>query len=191
MLEYLNEADKALFLWINGIHNPVMDVLMHFISAKWTWIPVYAIILFFLFRKLGWKKALLAICGVSILILLSDQLSSGLLKPMIARLRPSHEPDLAGLVHLVNGKRGGKYGFVSSHSANFFALATYLSIVFPKPKKWLIVSCFVGASIVAYSRIYLGVHYPGDVICGGLLGIMVGFVVGYGYSLLSRQRFFS
>ena len=173
-MDWLINLDTDIFLAINGWHSSWMDEVMWWISYKYTWIPVYAIILYALVRKLGWKKTGLTVLGIGLVVLLADQLSSGLFKPWIARPRPCHLEELQGLVHTVNGKCGGSYGFVSSHAANFFALATFIGAFFSRSFR---IGAFSVAILVAYSRIYLGVHYPGDVIGGAVIGSLCGLTV--------------
>ncbi len=174
-MDWLLAQDRALLLWINGLHTPFADVLMTFVSNKLVWIPLYALLLVVLIHKLGWKAAALAV-GVAVgVILLSDQLASGLLKPLIQRPRPCHVSSLQQLLHLVDGKCGGKYGFASSHAANFFGLAMIITGLLGRDARMLHVSLFIVAGTVALSRIYLGVHYPSDVFAGMIIGISSGW----------------
>lgn len=173
-MDWIISVDQDLFLFLNGIHSSWGDDLMWLISNKYSWIPIYVLILGALIKYHGVKKAVFIALSIVPLIILSDQISSGLLKPLIARPRPCHAEPLDGLVHIVNNKCGGPYGFVSSHAANFFALATFLSPFF---NKYFRIVAFTSAALVGFSRIYLGVHYPGDVIVGAVLGIAIGFLV--------------
>jgi undecaprenyl-diphosphatase len=174
-MDWLLEQDRALLLWINGLHTPFADVLMTFVSNKLVWIPLYALLLVVLIHKLGWKAAALAVVVTVGVILLSDQLASGLLKPLIQRARPCHVSSLQQLLHLVDGKCGGKYGFASSHAANFFGLAMIITGLLGRDARMLCVSLFIVAGTVALSRIYLGVHYPSDVFAGMIIGISIGW----------------
>ena len=178
MIETLNAFDVQLFHFFNGMHAEWLDVIMVILSSKVAWIPVYALIFGLLTKNYGWKAAVLAGLAVVPLIVLSDQISASFFKPFFERCRPCH---VLENVHIVNRRCGGQYGFVSSHAANFFALATYLVFAFRFPKPLFVILFFVCAVLVAYSRIYLGVHYPGDVFFGGMLGILVGLFVGWGY----------
>lgn len=173
MLERLKALDTSFFLYLNGKHNAFFDPIMYWASDKFFWIPFYLIIAILIIRIYR-KRSILIFVGIAILITISDQLASGLIKPWAERLRPSHNPAIENLVHLSRAGAGGLYGFVSSHAANSFALFAFLSIVLCSKFKWLKYVLFLWAILTSYSRIYVGVHYPGDVLCGAALGIMLG-----------------
>jgi undecaprenyl-diphosphatase len=185
-MDWLLAQDRALLLWINGLHTPFADVLMTFVSQKLVWIPLYALLLVVLIRNLGWKVAALAVVVAVAVVLLSDQLASGLLKPLIQRPRPCHVSSLQPVLHLVDGKCGGKYGFASSHAANFFGLAMLITGLLGKDVRWLCVSLFMVAGTVALSRIYLGVHYPSDVFAGMMIGISMGWLGSFSFRMLHK-----
>lgn len=185
-MEMLKRLDTDFFLLLNGIHHPCMDAVMVFISGKITWLPLYLLVLLLLIKKFGWK-AVYFVLAVFAVIALTDLVSVHFFKNVFMRLRPCHEPALAELVHTVNGKCGGSYGFISSHAANTFGFATYFLMVFRKKMTWLGPLLMVWAAIVSYSRIYLGVHYPGDILCGAVLGILVGLLVWWVQKLISRR----
>ncbi len=174
MLEFLNTIDTKLFLFLNGLNTSFLDPIMWFITKKESWYPMYLIIIGFIIYRYK-KRSLIIIPAIIILIALADQISVKLFKEVFERLRPSRVEELKDVIHLLHGKRGGKYGFVSSHAANSFAAATFLALLFKR--KIFTCSIIAWATIVSYSRIYAGVHYPGDVICGALLGIVIGIFV--------------
>ncbi|MCI4442548.1 MAG: phosphatase PAP2 family protein [Lentimicrobium sp.] len=181
MLEKIKQLDTELFLYLNGKHNTFFDPIMYWASDKLFWIPFYLIIIFLLVREYK-KQSIYILISIGILIALCDQIASHLIKNAVQRLRPSHEPILEGLIHLSKAGPGGQYGFVSSHSANAFGLATFLILLLPKkytPLKWIL---GFWAILVAYSRIYNGVHYPTDVIVAGLIGMILAYLVFKIYS---------
>jgi undecaprenyl-diphosphatase len=182
MLEKLQAIDATLLLFFNGINNPFFDQLFYWISYKWTWVPFYLILAIFIFINYG-NRLFPALVFIAFLILISDQLSSGVIKYAVMRLRPCHEPYLMDKIHLVNNSCGGPYGFVSSHAANSFALAIFLSSFFKRRKPYMKYILFSYAVIVSYSRIYMGVHYPGDILGGILVGAIVAIAMAKTYRM--------
>lgn len=174
----LNNWDHQLFLFLNGLHVGWLDPVMTFISSELGWIPFYAVLVFLVFYKYKWK-GLWILLGVAVAITLSDQIASHLFKPMVMRLRPCHDPLTKDLVYLPDGHCGGLYGFMSSHASNTFALASLIYMTMKKHYSKIGWVMFPWAAVVSYSRIYMGAHFPGDVICGAALGILLGFGIGY------------
>lgn len=190
MLDFLLQLDRQLFLFLNNLNLPQLDMVMFYISYKFTWIPLYAFLAVLLGIRYRWK-AFLVLLFVVLLVTFSDQ-GSVMFKNYFARLRPCLEPDLASLVHLVKGRCGGTYGFVSSHAANTFAMAVFMGSLFKDRFRFVNPLLLVWATLNAYSRIYLGVHYPGDVIGGALLGMLIGAMVFAAWqltdNLISKPR---
>ena len=186
MLDFLVNIDRSLFFFFNGLHSPMFDVIMFKLTDGRAWTPLYLLVIFFLIKKWGWKSVIILVL-LGIVITIDDRISSGILKPMVARLRPTHNPNIQDLVHTVNGYKGGMYSFVSSHAANAFGVATFLWLITRKKIAWIWVM-FIYAIIFSYTRLYLGVHYPADIICGALLGASVGYGV-YIVSMLLPDKF--
>ena len=175
MIELLKNIDTKFFLFFNENHTPFMDTVMSIAENKFTWIPLYLLLLLFVWRKKR-EKLWLVVLSVVILITLSDQISVHLFKETFQRYRPCHNLFLQDKIHLINGECGGLYGFVSSHAANTFALITFLSLFFRRMDFALCM--YLWASFICYSRVYAGVHYPFDIVGGMALGIFLG-LIGY------------
>jgi undecaprenyl-diphosphatase len=172
MIETINYWDEKAFLWLNSFYLEALDPVALQLTQTITWIPLYVLLLYLIYR-IDPKNTLWILGGVMLTILLADQVSSGLMKPYFERLRPCHDPRWEGMMH-VYGRCGGLYGFVSSHAANTFGLATFLTLKLGKKQKaiaWL----FLYALVVSYTRIYLGVHYPLDLFFGALVGVLTAF----------------
>lgn len=162
---WLADLDARLLLIVNGAHSPFFDAVMWCISGRWIWVPFYIVLTYMLFRRFSWKRATLCLITIGLIILAADQTCASLIRPEVCRLRPANlNNPLSHLVHVVNGYRGGRYGFPSCHAANTFALAMFMSLVFRN--KRFTVMMFSWAIVVSYSRMYLGVHYFGDLFCG-------------------------
>ena len=169
MIETLDRLDKALFLWLNGKYTPWLDPIMVWVTERNSWIPFYALLI-------GWlvyvyrRRAIALLLTLVAAVALADQVASSVLKPMFLRLRPCHEVTLTKLIHPVL-ECGGRYGFVSSHAATTFALATSLWLLVGRRYPWVGV-WFGWAAVVSYSRIYVGAHYPLDVLAGSGVGVL-------------------
>ncbi len=176
VLNLLKSWDKDLFLYLNGIHSPLWDYSMTLFTLTPTWLLFYGLILWIIVKKYA-NKSLLIIVALVVLILCSDQFA-GIIKHLVQRLRPSNDPVVSKLTHVFLSK-GGEFGFVSAHAANTFAFATFTLLLFRNSRYTTFIIPW--AALISYSRIYLGVHYPGDVFGGILLGVLVGFGI---YKLL-------
>src|SRR5688572_115909 len=183
-MEEILELDKKLFLELNSYHNPLLDQLMLFLSSTTAWIPLYLILLYAIIKNFK-KDTWVVLLAVAIAILLADQITSSLMKPFFERLRPSHEPELAGVVNIVDQYRGGRYGFASSHAGNTFGVATLMWLFLKNYRPWIGL-LFFWALGVGYTRIYLGVHYPGDIIVGQLIGFLAA-LAAYFVSMLIKK----
>ncbi len=179
----LERLDQQLFLFLNSLNTPFWDQVMHSVSGKIIWAPLYIAILVYLGFKYK-RKFLIIILFIILAAALADQ-TSVIIKNAVQRFRPCHEPSLEGLVHIVRDECGGKFSFVSSHASNSFNVAL-ISLLFIK-KRWFTISILLWASVVGYSRVYLGVHYPGDVICGAILGVFIGWSVYSLYRLTDNR----
>lgn len=177
----LKKIDQDLLLALNGSDSLFWDGVMTSVTSTFTWIPLAVVLFYVLAKNNSVRGVALLVVMIACTITLADQFSSSFCKPYFARLRPTQEPELVGLVDVVNGYRGGRYGFISSHAANTFSLALFLSLLIKH--RVLAVSLFLWAGLCSYSRIYLGVHYPGDILFGSLWGLVAGavFYLLYGY----------
>ena len=191
MLEQLLHIDTEILLAINGWHAPWADTLMWIISAKATWIPLYLLLIGLLvwrYRKpamtsVKWLQRVPACVVIGLAVGAADFIASGILKDLVARPRPTRVPELEGVLHLVNGYRSGRYGFVSSHAANTMACALLFSPIWRNKIATYGLMLWVAAN--CYSRMYLGVHYPTDILGGLMVGALVAVVV---YAMLVRYR---
>ena len=183
MIEQLLSLDENLLLFFNSLHTPWQDALMFTLTNGKIYVPFFLVVIGLIIYKFRWKGAFVLLL-VALVVTLGDQLSSALLKPLVGRLRPTHEPHLEGLIHIVNEYKGGLYSFVSSHATNSFGVATILWLTLRKQFGWISIF-FAWAAIFSFTRIYLGVHYPGDVICGALLGTAIAHFI---YWLAKKLR---
>lgn len=183
---WLSDIDARLLLIVNGAHSPFFDAVMWCISGRWIWLPFYAVLAYLLFRRMSWKRASICLVTIELIILAADQTCATLIRPEIGRLRPANlNNPLSSFVHVVNGYRGGRYGFPSCHAANTFALAVFMSLVIRH--KWFTVMMFSWAFVVSYSRMYLGVHYFGDLFCGATIGSLFAVLFYYLQNYLFKR----
>lgn len=188
IINTIKDFDTQLFLFFNSKHNEFFDVVMYWVSHKLFWIPLYLFFFFLAFKQVG-PRIWLVLIAAALLILLSDQISVHAFKNIFLRLRPCHNLLIVSKVHLLNGHCGGAYGFVSSHAANTFALAMFLSLFFRGRIKYFGMLIFSWAALVAYSRIYSGVHYPADISVGAILGMGIGIAVFKMYTFSQTKIF--
>ena len=174
MLESLQALDRTVFLALNGMHTPYWDSFMYIFTSKLVWIPLYVSILYVLYKNMNIRMVIFTTLMFALLVALADQTCSSILRPIFERPRPSRDPAIADIVHIVNGKRGGKFGFPSCHAANTFALACFMMLLFKN--RALTTFFMLWAIVTCYTRIYVGVHYPGDLLFGTLVGFAAGAV---------------
>jgi undecaprenyl-diphosphatase len=184
VLEFLDHIDKELLLFLHKQSTPFLDVAMVAVTEKYTWILLYLILILALIRQFGWQSVY-SIVAVILLVIISDQLTSGLMKPFFGRLRPCHDPEIGHLIRIIR-RCGGEFGFVSSHAANSVSVSTFFILLFRKSHRyvWWIL---IWPLLFSYSRIYMGVHYPLDVLCGAVVGIALGWLVYWGTEKLSEK----
>lgn len=193
MIEYLESMDIAIVQIVNGWNTPFLDEVMWIVSGRLTWIPLYIFLIYLAIRQSGWKVGLLFLAGAVISVGLADLISTQALKEVVQRYRPSHNIAIKDQLHYYQTGWeeyyvGGKYGFVSSHAANFFAIATFSISFLIDYKKWLSPLLIFIAVLVSFSRIYLGVHYFSDVFVGGLLGMSIALLVYHFIFLKLHQK---
>lgn len=180
MIEAIKALDESLFLFLNAQHNSFFDPLMWLFSNLSFWTPLYIWFLWLLYKRYP-KHYWTVIVAIAIMITVSDQLCN-LSKESFMRLRPTHEPHLQAFIHTLNGYKGGMYSFYSGHAANTFTIAFFMIMALPLSRKYLLPITLAYAIITAYSRIYLGVHYPGDILTGACMGALVGSGIAFVHS---------
>ena len=172
---YIYKIDTEVFLFLNGLHNPIMDVIIFFVCHNLFFIPFFVILIDEVNKEFR-NKSLYVLLTIVILIASCDQTICHLINPFFKRLRPSHEPAIQHLVHLTNAGPGSLYGFISRHVANAFSLLTFLSFVLNKNNKWLKILFYIWAMLISFGMIYLGIHYPLDIIFSSVIGILFGYI---------------
>ncbi len=182
MLDYFEAIDHAIVLAINSIHTPLLDEIMWLISGKIIWIPMYLFLIYLAYQHFGKKNTIYFVVLVITAIALSDLVSSKIIKESVERYRPSHNLELESQLHFYKQKngefyQGGEYGFVSSHAANFFAIALFVGLIFREKAPQLIYTLYIIAILVGVSRIYLGVHYLSDILGGAIVGTTISYLI--------------
>ncbi|MBR5433788.1 MAG: phosphatase PAP2 family protein [Bacteroidales bacterium] len=183
MIDTLESFDQQLLLAINGANSEIFDRVFYALTQTVASVPVFVLAVVLLYRKYGWKNALFCVAVIGCTIGLSDLISTECFKKVICRYRPTHNLEIGGFVHVVNGYTGGMYGFVSSHAANMFAFAVGVSL-YLRQKPWTFFF-IVWSMLICYTRMYLGVHYPADIACGAILGSVVSVIL---YFISSRLK---
>lgn len=179
MVEKILVYERDLFFMLNGSDSPFLDRFMWLYSGKAVWLPLAAFILIVLLYKKKWRESILILLAIVLVITFCDQFASHVCKPIFTRFRPTHHPDFMDQVKTVFDYRGGKYGFISSHAANAFGFATFMSLLFRyRLFTWTI---FLWAALTAYTRVYLGVHFITDIVPGAIAGVFFGWLVYWLY----------
>ena len=188
MLETLRRFDNELFIYLNGQHHAWLDPVMIALSDKYFWVPAYLGLIGYLIYQYQ-RRGVLMILMLVLAVGLADSISSGFFKPYFGRLRPCHDPQFSEVINIVQGC-GGQFGFMSSHAANTFVLAAFLTLILPPRYLKFKLLLFLWAFLVSYSRIYMGVHFPADIVAGGLLGVLLGWLVSILYFRMERFPYF-
>lgn len=185
MLENILSYEKDLFFLINHAHTAFWDNAMWLYSGKIIWIPVAVLVLINIVHKKKWTQWLLVLSAIVVTICICDQFSSHIIKPLVARPRPTHYPGIMEHVLTLYGYKGGMYGFISGHATNSFGFAIFTALLFRN--RFYCIFIFLWAAIMAYSRIYLGVHFISDIVAGMLSGIVIGCLVYLLYRFIQRK----
>jgi undecaprenyl-diphosphatase len=175
MLQELLQLDKEFFLYLNGLGSPQWDTFFQFVSHKLSALPLYIFLLVLSYQKFGLKRTLILLVTVALLITATDQLSN-FFKYGVARLRPCHDPEISTVMRLVKSYCGGQYGYFSAHAANSFAVAVFFGSILKSSLRGIGVFLVFWAALVAFSRVYIGVHFPLDIISGAVLGSLFGWL---------------
>ena len=186
LLSMLKAMDTMVFLTVNSHHNAYFDSVMWLVSGKLIWVPMYVSLFFVLLKNYSYKVVFAILLAIGVVILFTDSFTAQVIRPWVCRLRPSNlDNPMSSMVHIVDGYRGGAYGFPSNHASNTWGLAFFITFLFRRYK--LTFFFFLWALLVCYSRMYLGVHYFGDLLIGGLLALAGASTVFYVFRKVSRD----
>lgn len=178
--------DETLLLLVNGCHNTYWDEFMWMLTYRFTWIPLYIAIAYAVMRTIGWRRGLLFVLAVGVTTLLADQVGSHVIRPWAERLRPSNADNpLSAMIHLVHDYRGGAYGMPSCHAANTVGLLTIVCWQFRNRLLTSTLTLWMLSQI--YSRMYLGVHYPTDLLVGAVIGFASGTLMTWVYRMIAKK----
>ena len=184
LLSMLKAMDTMVFLTVNSHHNAYFDSVMWLVSGKLIWVPMYVSLFFVLLKNYSYKVVFAILLAIGVVILFTDSFTAQIIRPWVCRLRPSNlDNPMSSMVHIVDGYRGGAYGFPSNHASNTWGLAFFITFLFRRYK--LTFFFFLWALLVCYSRMYLGVHYFGDLLIGGLLALAGASTVFYVFRKVS------
>ena len=184
LLSMLKAMDTMVFLTVNSHHNAYFDSVMGLVSGKLIWVPMYVSLFFVLLKNYSYKVVFAILLAIGVVILFTDSFTAQVIRPWVCRLRPSNlDNPMSSMVHIVDGYRGGAYGFPSNHASNTWGLAFFITFLFRRYK--LTFFFFLWALLVCYSRMYLGVHYFGDLLIGGLLALAGASTVFYVFRKVS------
>ena len=184
-MESIAALDTEVFFFLNGLHTPWLDPIMYYLTKTTISIPIFALLIYLLAKKFG-TKVWIPLVYIILCVVCTDRITSGIMKPAFARLRPTHEPMIMEKVHTVNNHRGGKFGFASSHAANTFGVAILAFLLLRENYRYMGL-LFLWAGLVSYTRIYLGVHYPGDILVGAVIGLICGVLLYRIYSIIDER----